>query len=177
MISGKKHKGIQVKDIIYNTPVSIKSINNNETIYFLVSYDDNEENREHRTLTWDNEKHCYVNGKEREDSFVIKWNMSPPYKSDLTLTTDQPYKADIWFWKAFRTDHAGYADDKTHTYSNLKKKDAKILLSKTGTIYYLLRNGDEGGQPAYTTLLYSEHVRDKMPKYGFQSPPQGAEQT
>lgn len=98
-----------------------------------------------------------------------------PYKSDLTLTTDQPYKADIWFWKAFRTDHAGYADDKTHTYSNLKKKDAKILLSKTGTIYYLLRNGDEGSLHIRHSFIPSMS-EIKCLNMDF-NPPQGAEQT
>ena len=55
----------------------------------------------------------YDVGPDRGDCFVFKWAMDAAV-NDLSVHSDHPYMADIWFWKANRTDPAGYADDKYH---------------------------------------------------------------
>jgi len=158
-----KAENITVKDAIYNKDITLKSVHTNSHIYFLVSFNDDKENRSHRSQHWNSKLHRYVNGPEREDSFIFKWNMTP-VRSGLTLSEEMPYTADIWFWKACRTDHAGYADDKIQLYSNIKTKNSLMLLSNNGNIFYLTRKGDSG-EAAYRAALYAEKEGNVMPKF------------
>lgn len=126
-----KDTAVITQDLMTKTKVTLKSIHTNQEIFFLVRYPDPKEERQHKDLVWDKENELYVTGPKREDSFVIKWNMSP-FPVDLTLSADKPYQADIWFWKAARTDKMGYADDKMQIDSIYKQKKAKKLLSHSG---------------------------------------------
>ncbi|MBF0383825.1 MAG: hypothetical protein HQL69_22645 [Magnetococcales bacterium] len=88
---------------------------------------------------------------------------------DLSLSGDRPYTADIWYWKAARTDHAGYADDKIQTYSLYKQKKTKQLLSKSGRLFYLTRSGDSG-KSAYATVFQDSYSGKRIPRFIFRTP-------
>ena len=92
-----------------------------------------------------------------------------PHPTTLTLKENRPYQADIWFWKAHRTDHAGFADDKIQHYTTTRDKKAKMLISSEGNVFYLQREGD-AGDPAFQPLLYAGYVREQMPKYELVTP-------
>ena len=47
----------------------------------------------------------------------MKWAMDKNV-SDLGIRADRPYNADLWFWKANRTDPSGFADDKMQVLSD-----------------------------------------------------------
>ncbi|MBU0681424.1 MAG: hypothetical protein KKD73_08385 [Proteobacteria bacterium] len=157
-----------VHDAIADIDITLKAAHNTAKIFILASFADPDENRQHRTLLWDKKLNAYQNGPEREDTFVIKWSMTS-YPTKLTLTENVPYVADIWFWKAMRTDHAGYADDKTHIYRTSKSKNAKTLISENGQIFYLTRDGD-AGEAAYETNLVPGFQGDRLPKYTQRQP-------
>jgi hypothetical protein len=156
-------KPIMVHDAIANIDITLKAAHNTGKIFILATFADPDENRQHRTLLWDEKLKAYQNGAEREDVFVLKWNMAS-YPTNLTLQENVPYVADIWFWKAMRTDHAGFADDKMHTYSASRSKNAKTLISENGQIFYLTRKGDDG-ESAYDTNLVPGFQGDRLPKY------------
>ena len=154
---------IVVQDPVAEIPITIKALYADDNLYLLAQFVDPDENRHHRLLHWDKGLQAYVGGPEREDCLVVKWNMSD-YSNDLSLSSDRPYSADIWFWKAMRTDHAGFADDKMQIYSNSKRSNSKMLTSKNGSLFYLVRKGDKGSA-AYESKLYSGFEGDKMPSY------------
>jgi hypothetical protein len=126
------------------------------------------EERQHKQLAWNEEMEMYQAGPEREDSFVIKWSLEPE-PVDLSLSGNSPYQADIWFWKAARTDHAGYADDKMHLYSLNRQSRSKQLLSKNGRVYYLRRFGDKG-KPAYVATIQDDYTSEKLSQFSFRKP-------
>lgn len=163
-----KVRPVTVQDVAAKIPVTLKAAYDNENIYILASYPDETESRQHRTLKWNAERNVYLDGPEREDVLVLKWNMSP-YPSGLTLKEDQPYRADEWFWKACRTDVSGHADDKQHVYSATPGPNTIMLVSKTGQVFYLDRPGDKG-EPAYDTPLYAGYQGDRAPKFVSRTP-------
>lgn len=163
-----KAGAVTTHDQVAGIDITLKAAHDGKTIFFLASFPDPTENRQHRTLMWDRNMKAYVNGPEREDVFVVKWSMVN-YPTTLTLHENIPYQADIWFWKAMRTDPAGFADDKMHLYKSDKMKNAAMLTSDQGNVFYLTRPGD-GGDAAYTTILYTGRTEDKVPKYGPQQP-------
>ena len=150
-------------DNVADIDVSLKSAYTDKDIFFLVSFPDPTESREHKTYFWDSDLEMYKTGPEREDCFIFKWNMELN-PVDLSLDSDNPYEADLWFWKANRTDPAGFADDKKHILRITSDKTATKRISKSGNILFLSRPGDEG-TPAYNGLLHEEYKGDKLPKY------------
>lgn len=156
------------RDPVAGIDITLKAAHNGEKIFLLAAFADETENREHRTLKWDAAIGAYVNGPEREDVLVLKWSMVS-YPVGLTLRETVPYQADIWFWKAMRTDPSGYADDKVHLYRGDKMKDSTMLVSRDGTVFYLSRPGDQGNA-AYHTILYTGFKSERVPKYEQQQP-------
>ncbi|MBF0192964.1 MAG: hypothetical protein HQL71_00340 [Magnetococcales bacterium] len=166
--SWSKATAIITRDLITKKDITIKSIHTNDHIYILVQYPDSNEERQHKTLFWDETLEMYKAGPEREDSFVIKWSMEVG-PIDLSLSSNRPYQADIWYWKAARTDHAGYADDKMHNYSLYKQKKTKQLLSKSGRLFYLSRTGDKG-KSAYSTVFQDNYSGKRISRFIFRKP-------
>lgn len=159
---------ITTSDTIAGIEISLKAVHTSDELFILATFPDDTENRDHKLLVWDEKADAYHIGLKREDVVVLKWSMEP-YPVDLSLNGDQPYKADIWYWKASRTDHAGYADDKMQNYCMTQKTNAKRLISRGGRTFYLTRSGDEG-EPAYRAAVYEKYLEDELPMYAFQTP-------
>lgn len=164
----RQAKEIITHDNVANLNISIKSIHTNENIFFLVRFDDPDESILHKPWHWNKGDEIYDIGPEREDGFVFKWAMDNTV-SDLSLHADQPYIADIWFWKANRTNPAGYADDKIQRLSLTKMPKSMQLKSKTGTPMFLRRQGDRG-RSAYQSKLFVDYAGDTIPQFTQQNP-------
>ncbi len=161
-------KPIVTRDSVAGIDITLKAIYDDTQIAFLVHYPDDSEDRQHKTMIWDSHEGLYRTGPKREDAFVFKWSMeSMPV--DLTLSAETSYKADIWFWKAHRTDHAGYADDKTQLYVNDPLPNAKRLISADGNLFYLVRSGD-AGEAAYKALVHPDYTSKEAPRFELQTP-------
>jgi hypothetical protein len=150
-------------DRVAGLQLEIRSVYTDSDIYFLVSFPDTDESRSHKSWVWDKGRQIYTVGNDREDTFIFKWHMGAA-PVDLSLNSDTPYTADIWFWKACRTNNIGYADDKIHEYSEVENRDAARVFTKSGKTMYLLRVGDEGSS-AYKIDLVSEYREETMPRY------------
>jgi hypothetical protein len=159
---------IVTKDKSSGIPINIQSAYNSDSIFFLISFPDTDESRNHKSWNWNPNLNMYTVGKDREDIFVIKWNMEEEEKN-LSIYSDDLYKADVWYWKACRTDPVGYADDKYHVLSTTASIEATKLVSSSGNIRYLYRNED-AGQAAYKTILQIEYRGDTLPRYTNQLP-------
>lgn len=159
---------VMVPDGVADIEHAVRCVYTATEIHLLVSFPDETENRKHKTLVWSESDARYKVGLRREDTVVVKWNMEPEVV-DLSLSADFPYKADIWYWKAYRTDHQGYADDKYHVYTNEPLRKSKKLLSKTGQRFYLRRSGDDGSA-AYKPRIYTTNQGSEVPGYELNVP-------
>jgi hypothetical protein len=155
-------------DPLADADLTIKAVYTDDHIYVLVSFPDPDESRTHKTQVWVPDQERYRIGFDREDTFVIKRSMEPG-AVDLRVDADRPYKADIWFWKAHRTDPIGYADDKMHIYSAIEGPNSKTVVSKSGLRFFLDRPGD-AGKSAYKTMVQSERKGDNLPFYSPRKP-------
>lgn len=163
-----KAKSVVIRDAVADIDMKVSAVHDGASLSIVVEFPDATEDRYHRALVWNDDIKSYQNGPTREDVMVLKWSMVP-YQTGLTLKEDRPYRADMWFWKAHRTDHAGYADDKIQYYSTTRERKAQLLVSESGRVFYLVRKGDSG-TPAYMPKLYSSLVKKVMPKYNFVTP-------
>jgi len=159
---------ISTRDRIGDIDIKMRAAYTDQRIYFLVRFSDPDESRAHKDWVWDKENAIYRVGSNMEDTFVFKWSMeSTPF--DLRLRSDRPHRADIWFWKACRTDPAGYADDKMQIVSSTQLRGATEVVTRSGRKVYLLRLEDEG-KGAYKTNFQTEYGGETLPRYEYQAP-------
>lgn len=159
---------ITIKDSVAKHNLYFSAVHNNDEIVVKVKFPDKSESNVHKPLIWNKDKNTYVTGPDREDTVVLKWAIQNATK-ELRLDSTEPYIADIWYWKSFRTNPLGYADDKIHIYSKVPSKKAVRLYSKNNSIFYLQRKGDRG-KSAYQPQILLGKGKDIEEKYTHRQP-------
>ena len=150
--------------------ITIAAVHTSEKIFFLVTYPDSAPSVTHKSFAWDEKADIYKPYNDREDMFVFKWSTEGP-DVDLRLRGGQPHHADIWFWKACRTNPAGYADDKFHIYSTKKQNegDTEIFPRPGRSAMYLIRRGDSG-RSAYRENIPVDYAGPFAPRFSNRTP-------
>lgn len=156
-------KSNSIKDKRTGALITLKAAYTSDHVYFLVRYPDTTRNDLHKPWVWNKDLEVYEIGPQREDTFYFKWNMSDK-PVDLSNFADNDYTADIWYWKAHRTNPSGYADDKSHVFSGEPGKKATSLTSRTGKTRYLMRLGDTGSA-AQSKRVLIDYEGDLVPQY------------
>ena len=152
-----------IKDKRTGSNITLKAVYSGDMFYFLVKYPDATKDDLHKAWVWNKELDVYEIGPAREDTFFFKWNMMDK-RVDLTNFADNDYTADVWYWKANRTNPSGYTDDKSHVFSSEPGKKAAKITSRTGKSMYLMRLGDSG-KPAQAKQVFVDYQGDVMPQY------------
>jgi hypothetical protein len=161
-------EAITVRDKSVERDVTLKAVYKGDMVFLLVQYTAPMEDRLHKPWVWDKELKAYKLGPQREDTFTFKWSME--YKEvDLSNFSDDLYTADVWYWKANRTDPVGYADDKHHILASESGKKAKELKSRSGKTRYLMRVGD-AGKSAQKKQIFTEYQGDIISQYSIVNP-------
>jgi len=157
-----------IKDNRTGDDITLRAIYTKDKVSFLVTYPDSSADIRHKPLVWDKETKLYKPGPQREDGFAFKWSME---ENDVNLSnfSDDNYIADVWYWKAARTNPAGYSDDKSHILSSIAGKKAAELTSKKGVKRYLMRKGDNGKSASKKHIL-AEFQGDIVDQYVSQTP-------
>ncbi|MEE9322262.1 MAG: ethylbenzene dehydrogenase-related protein [Granulosicoccus sp.] len=166
--SWSRTESVSALDAVADIEHVMRCVHTDEYIYILASFPDTTENRQHKTQIWDEAGSRYRIGPKREDTLIFKWSMESK-KVDLSLSSDDSYKADIWYWKSFRTDSQGYADDKHQIYSADPMSRAKKMISRSGRRFYLSRRGDTG-RSAYRSMTYASKQDNEVTGYELRRP-------
>jgi len=157
-----------IRDKRTNVDITMKSVHTADMLFFCIQYPDPDESRLHRPWVWDKKLGIYTVGPQMEDTFVFRWNMGG-HEVDLSDFSDDDFTADLWYWKAFRTDPLGYADDRYDTLSATKAPQNRPVLSHSGKTRYLLRLEDEGA-PAFKSTIETDYRGDILPQYALSTP-------
>ncbi len=157
-------KPVAIADSASGKKVLLRSVYTADQVFFLVQFPDAAQNFLHKPWLWDADSKEYKTGPHREDTFVFKWNMMDK-DVDLSNFSDDNYRADVWYWKANRTNPAGFADDKTQLLEGSASKKSKETVSTTGKKRYLSRISDAGKAPykEYQPTAYEGDLVDAFP--------------
>jgi hypothetical protein len=156
-------QAITTLDFSSQRPIELRSFHDEQNIYVLAKYPDGAPSETHKSWFWDYNEKVYKPGMDREDMFIVKWLMTgdSPY---LAADKAAPHTADVWFWKAARTNPSGYVDDKMDIVRIEDGKDSFTLKSdKYGTLY-LFRPADKGNS-AYTEVMVFEYCGQCISKF------------
>lgn len=144
------------------TQVTLKAGTFGEDVFFYAQWADPTESLQHKPFVWDEAQQKYVEGTQREDRLAIEFRMEGDYSTDWL--SGKSFTADMWHWKAARSNPTGYADDQRTIISQDKLLRAYETKTNDGKPLYILRPWDEGDMP-YTTKRYSQKQEAMMPKY------------
>ncbi len=159
---------ITTLDYSSQRPITLRSVYAKGEIFFLVTFPEEIPHETHKTWIWDAKEEVYREGPDREDVFLFKWSMSGN-NVNLRLREPDPHRADIWFWKAHRTNPSGYADDKGQGISTKAGPNARKLQSpRHGTLYFE-RWGDAGKAP-WEEKLFFEYKGNKLDQFAPREP-------
>ena len=133
-----------------------------DMIYFLAQWPDSTKDATHKTLTWSKEKDGYEEGKDLEDRLALTFPMGGDFTA--CMLSGKTFQADMWHWKAYRSQSAGVMEDQMTIVSFDKLEKAKEHPTKDGKKVWLARPSDAG-----TKLISSQkpvdNIGDTVPQY------------
>ena len=151
--------------------VELKAAIRGDTIYVLAVWEDSTEDILHKPYKWDEAAGSYKSTKRMEDRFAIALRMSGDFSANKI--DGHEFEADVWHWKASRTNPAGIAHDKMWKVSKAPFKKAKEWTTPDGGTVYVARISDEGDR-LYKPLKYNTKYEEVMPRYEVNLNPQGS---
>ena len=162
---------IPVSGVIDVSNIAIKMGTHANKVYLLLEWSDSTNDDQHKPFVWDAKKKKYVAGPQREDRLAIQFGMTGDY--DANWFSGKTYTADMWHWKAGRSNPIGYVHDKMTVITTDPVKRAYKAKAENGKTIYIQRPGDKGSK-LYKTKRYSKKEKDMMPKYILTKNPSGS---
>ena len=142
--------------------VQMKAAVVGDRFFVAFRYPDSAEDSISKQWEWRGEK--YVEGKQREDMFALRFHMSGDF--DRSMLSTRSYKVDVWLWSAARTNPNGVADDMAHniTTSTLDTAVEYESVQDKKTIY-IKKVRDSGNPPFRLLPRPREKIGEKMPSF------------
>lgn len=147
--------------------VSVWGLWSQDRIWFLARWPDDELNDQHRPWVWSREDKAYVAGKDIEDALSISFAKNGRI-GDCMLAGNEAV-ADLWTWRAGRTNPAGSADDATLTLTFTRIPRANYYQTKNGRTVWVKETPD-AGTPAYQSQVVGTFSGDRVPRYSSRKP-------
>ena len=148
------------------TPVCLKSVYTATHVFFLIRWSDTTADTTHKTWVWDEVSGRYGAGGDREDVLALALELAGPFDAKMLSGVEAVW--DVWQWKAARTDPAGYAMDKTHSYTAAKPggkaKEFEVRGDPARTMW-IARPEDEGDSPQRSQPAPEARGADRVPQY------------
>ena len=151
--------------------VEIKWAVRGDRIYMLAVWADSTENILHKPYKWDEAEKAYTKTKEKEDRFAISLAMSGDFTANKMA--GQPFEADVWHWKASRSNPAGIAHDKWWKVALEPFEKGEEVTMENGQTLYMGRISDKGDK-LYKSVKYDTKQEDVMPRYEVNTNAQGS---
>lgn len=133
-----------------------------DEVYFYSEWEDSTEDTLHKPHIWDETKQKYVEGPQREDRFALEFAMEGDY--DANWFSGKEFKADMWNWKAGRTNPIQISHDKMTIISRQALAESYKGTLPDGSSIYIQRPNDSGEEP-YEIKRYFKKQQELMLKY------------
>ncbi|MFC1657607.1 ethylbenzene dehydrogenase-related protein, partial [Candidatus Moduliflexota bacterium] len=125
--------------------VTISALWGDGTVYFLVQWPDKNASVEHHPWRWSEETGEYVVDKAVEDALALQFSREG--KLGDCMLSGRPVEADLWYWRAARTNPAGFADDETLTVSTKRIPKANFYQASNKMTVWVKEKRDAGTSP------------------------------
>ena len=151
--------------------VSMKAGIFGDDLYLFLQWEDATKDDQHKPFIWNAEQNKYVAGEQKEDRLALQFEMTGDYSTNWM--SGSSFEADMWHWKAARSNPLNLMHDKMTIIGTDPVKKAYKANAENGSIIYIQRPSDKGDK-LYTTKRSSTKEEDVMPKYILADNPQGS---
>ena len=151
--------------------VELKAAVRGDMIYVYAKWADSTESRLHKPYKWNDASQSYKRTRQLEDRFAISLKMSGDFSANKI--DGSIFSADVWHWKAGRSDPAGIAHDKMHKVSDKPFKKGKKFKAANGKTVYVGRPSDAGDR-LYRPVKFDAKQQDVMKRYEVNTTPKGS---
>ncbi len=152
-------------------PLAVSSVRakggiHGKRVFFLFQWADAQADILHKPFVWNEAAGRYRGGPQREDRFAIQFAIQFAISGDYDVDwfSGRRFTADMWHWKASRSNPIGLAHDKRTIVGLEPVKRAFKQPLADGRQVYVQRPGDAGGK-LYRTKRYRRRSEEVMPKY------------
>ncbi len=151
--------------------VAVKAGVFDDYVYLYLTWKDDSESIEHKPFIWDDKIGKYMQQQSYEDRVAIQFEMTGDYTTNWL--SGKSFTADMWHWKAFRSNTVGLVHDKKTVVSSEKLLRSYSAVSDNGNPIYIQRPSDDGDR-LYKSQRLTSKQEEKMPKYILYPNPQGS---
>ncbi len=151
--------------------VQLKAAVHDGMVYILAVWDDSSEDIIHKPFKWNEASQAYKKMKKMEDRLALTFKMSGDFTNNKI--GGSAFTADVWHWKASRSNPAGIAHDKWWKTSTEPFEKAKEFKTPDGGKVYMRRMSDAGDR-LYKPVKYDSKQDDVMPRYEVNMNAQGS---
>lgn len=142
--------------------VEVRAGVHGDEVFLLLRWKDSTEDRQHKPFVWSDAESKYVSSGRAEDRLALQFAMSGQYTTDWL--SGNTFTADMWHWKAHRSNELGLVHDKMTIVGKEPVKKAYEAKARDGSTVYIRRPGDAGGK-LYKSKRYITKDQQEMPKY------------
>jgi len=142
--------------------VELRAAIHGDRFYLLAIWDDVSKNDLHKPYQWNEASQTYERTDQMEDRFAF----SMPISGDFTANKldGSEFTADVWHWKANRSNPVGLAHDKWWRVSRTPFEGSRAFETANGETVHLHRPSDSGDR-LYKPVRYYVKEGEIMPLY------------
>lgn len=149
--------------------VILRALHTSDSLYVLAQWADSTRSDMRDPYIWNSEKAEYERPTTPDDQFALEFPLDGDFQVTM-LPTAGSYIADVWHWKAGRSNLGGWVDDKRHIVSSEPMEDALVYSMGGHNTVYMVRPMDEG-RPSYATITKPTIFEgDVIPSFEAQEP-------
>lgn len=151
------------------TEVVLRALHTNDALYVLAQWPDSTRSDMRDPYIWNAEREEYERPTTPDDQFALEF----PLEGDLLISmlpTEGAYTADVWHWKAGRSNLGGWVDDKRHIISQRRLEGAKEYSMGGHNTVYVARPMDDGQASYKTKPKPAAYGGDVVASYEAQEP-------
>lgn len=149
--------------------VVMRALHTDTSLYVLAQWPDTTRSDMRDPYVWHSESGRYERPTLADDQFALEFPLDGEFEVSM-LPENISYTADVWHWKAGRSNLDGWVDDKRHIISTEPVDGALPYQLGGRAVVYIARPMDEG-LAAYKTVEPPQSYRgDVLPSYDIQVP-------
>lgn len=149
--------------------VTLRAVHTEDAVYVLAQWPDAMRSDMRDPFVWDKAQNAYARPTLPDDQFALEFPLEGQFTTSM-LPDEGGYVADVWHWKAGRSNLGGWVDDKRHVISLTPVKDAMPYNFAGRKTIYIARPMDDG-KPSYVAVATpTTFAGDAVPSYVAQQP-------
>lgn len=130
--------------------VILRALHTSDSLYVLAQWADLTRSDMRDPYIWNSQNAEYERPTTPDDQFALEFPLAGDFQVTM-LPAQGSYIADVWHWKAGRSNLGGWVDDKRHIISHEPIEDALVYSLGGHNTVYMVRPMDEG-RPAYAVI-------------------------